>query len=220
MQTKEARTDGPFRHRLARTLSIAVCGSALLTLAAGAPPPPPPVPPAPPSAPEAPSAPLPPAAPVARANPVAPTLAKGEKQLVAVMPFNFMSGSVDATSRQLFEESVRTAMGDELTPAGYRVLTGDNTIRILEENGVDLKKACEATCALDAAKEMKARFFVSGTAASSEGEYTAFVRFSDAQTGQQLASVKVEGKTMKALAKEFEGKCADLVRRALAAAGK
>ena len=95
-------------------------------------------------------------------------------KLVVVLPLN--APKLDKDLRETLEEDIRTMAGNDLSPRGYTVLTGENTLRILSENGVDPDKACEASCALDAAKELNASLFISGSATRAEGEYVAFVR--------------------------------------------
>jgi hypothetical protein len=142
-----------------------------------------------------------------------------ERGLVAVLPLDTTNAKMDAPSTLALEETLRTAAGDALVPKGYTVLTGETTIRILQENGVDAQKACESSCALEAAKEMKADLFISGTVATSEGEHLAFVRLFASKSGKQLASVKLEGKSVKEIRKAFDAKADDFFAKGLAALG-
>jgi hypothetical protein len=139
-----------------------------------------------------------------------------ESRIVAVIPLDVRNGKLDAAARMGLEETLRTIAGDALVPRGYTVLTGETTLKVLQENGVDPGKACEASCALEAAKEMKARLFISGSIATSEGEHLVFVRLFDSVTGNQLASVKLEGATIKAVRKQFEEKADAFFEKGLA----
>jgi hypothetical protein len=113
------------------------------------------------------------------------------------------------------EESIRTSAGDHLSAVGYTVLTGENTLQLLTDNGVDTTKVCDSTCALSAARELKARLFISGSVAQTEGDYLAFVRLFDPATGQQLASVKLEGKRVKDLRVQFDKQASSFFQRGL-----
>jgi len=149
---------------------------------------------------------------VGRAEPATDT------RLVAVLPLN--APKLDADLRATLEESVRTVAGDRLRARGYRVLTGDTTLQYIEDNGLSAKEVCEASCALRAARELKASLFISGSAVKVEGEYVAFVRLYDTRTEQQLGSVKLEGETIKALRAQFEERAdADLFQNVGATGG-
>lgn len=127
-------------------------------------------------------------------------------KLVAVLPLADMGGTVDRLARDSVEETIRTVGGDLLTPHGFLVLTGENTLKILSDNGVDSAKACETECALAAARELKASLFISGSASRLEGQVIVFVRLYDAKTGGQLASLKLESETVRGVRAAFEEK--------------
>ena len=82
--------------------------------------------------------------------------AERKTQLVAVLPFDNSKANMDVNSRALLEETVRNVAGDVLSSLGYTVLNGDNTLAVLSGNGIDPTKACEASCTLEAARELKA----------------------------------------------------------------
>jgi hypothetical protein len=126
-----------------------------------------------------------------------------KKQLLAVLPLDTTRSKMDEASKSTFEEAIRTIAGDELGPSGFTILTGENTLQVLADNNVDVTKVCESSCALDAARELKAQLFISGTVANSEGDYVAFVRLFEIKSGQQIASVHVEGPTVKELRQKF-----------------
>lgn len=132
--------------------------------------------------------------------------------LVVVLPLDVTHAHISAADKVVLEESIRSKVGDVLTPAGFRVLTGDNTLEILEENGVDVAKACEASCALKAARELKAKYFVSGTVATSEHRHLAFVRFFESASGTQLASIRLAGRSVRDLCDDFEEKAHALLK--------
>jgi TolB-like protein len=144
-----------------------------------------------------------------------------DSKLVAVLPFNYTNAKLDRAQRAVIEEDVRNLTTNILSPAGFTVLTSETTLRVLQDNGVDLDRVCEATCALEAAREMKVRYFLSGSIATSEGEHIAFVRIFDSKDGRTLSSVKVEGSTAKDLRASLELESRGLFARAgLAEAGQ
>lgn len=124
-------------------------------------------------------------------------------KLVAVLPLDTVNSDLNETLRATLEEMVRTIAGDELRPYGYTVLTGETMLEILAENDIDAAKACEASCALDAARELNADLFISGSVAQAEGEYIAFIRLFESATGKQLSSLHLEGAAMKDLRADF-----------------
>lgn len=119
--------------------------------------------------------------------------------LLAVMPLDASASGLDPAAKDVIEETVRTVAGDVLRPWGYTVLTGDNTLRILADNGIDPEKACEANCALDAARELNASLFVAGKVSQVEGEYFLFLRLYEQTRGQQIASRQIVAETTRAL---------------------
>src|SRR3954464_7691576 len=76
-----------------------------------------------------------------------------DSDLVAVLPLDVSHSELKESATLLLQENIRTVAGDVLTPLGYTVLTGETTISILQANDVDIKKACESSCALDNARE-------------------------------------------------------------------
>jgi hypothetical protein len=133
-------------------------------------------------------------------------------QLLAILPL-FDSDAeghrIDATTKTILEEAIRSESGGILGPWNYTILTSDNMLSILTDNGIDPNKACEASCALQAAREMKAQVFVSGAVGLTEGMYTAILRLFEAKTGRQLGFVVLEGASVRDLRKEFVKKARD-----------
>jgi hypothetical protein len=134
-----------------------------------------------------------------------PQVAAAATRLVAVLPLNAVNKKVAPDDRETLEETIRTIAGDALVPGGFTVLTGETTLAVLSENGIDANKACEASCSLQAARELKAELFIAGSVTLSEGNYIAFVRLFDVG-GKQLASVKLEGAKIRDLRQQFEEK--------------
>jgi hypothetical protein len=120
-------------------------------------------------------------------------------RVVAVLPLSAAGGLADAQTRLAIDETLRSISGDQFSSRGYTVLTSDNMLRVLEDNGVDASKVCESTCALDAARELKAALFVTSTLTKVESQWILFVRLFEQSTGKQLSSVQLEGATVLAL---------------------
>lgn len=141
--------------------------------------------------------------------------AQASKGLVVVLPIDATEASITRAMLQTFEETVRTAAGDQLRPRGYTVLTGETTLTLLTDNGVDPLKACESSCALEAARQISAKLFISGTLTKSEAEYVGFIRLFEIDAGSQLGFLHVEGPTMKDLRWQFMEKAPEFFARAL-----
>ncbi len=135
--------------------------------------------------------------------------------LVAVMPIDAREAKTDHATIVALEESIRTVTGDLLTPRGFTVLTGETTLAVLQDNGIDASAACEASCALAAARELQAKLFVSMTLTTTEGEFVGFVRLFENATGKQLGAVQLSGATVKELRKAFETRAGDFFKRVL-----
>ena len=92
-------------------------------------------------------------------------------------------------------------------------MTGETTLRILTDSGIDLSKCGEGSCHLDTAKQMNVEKFISGAVQYFEGAYTGSVRLIDTKTGNILASARVEGKTVHELARDFASRSAQFFER-------
>jgi TolB-like protein len=147
---------------------------------------------------------------------VTPGLARaaGKTQLVAVLPFENTRASMDENSRLLLEETVRNVAGDVLSSLGYTVLNGDNTLAVLSGNGIDPTKACEASCTLEAARELKAEYYLSGALIkSSDGIYTLNVRLFESKQGRQRGWFEVDGRNALAMRPQLRKETESLVAK-------
>jgi hypothetical protein len=144
----------------------------------------------------------------------APSLALAEGY-VALLPLQDTTADLERPGIELLEEAIRTASGDALSSFGWTVLGSENTLRVLADNGVDLEKACEASCALEAARELKAGLFLSGSIAQGEDSLVAFLRLFEAERGRQLSSVVLEGRSLRALRLQFAEEAAGFLRTGL-----
>ncbi len=142
-----------------------------------------------------------------------------DAKVLAVLPLDVHDAHLDSAGQHALEESIRTVAGDALSEYGYTVLTGETTLAVLADNGVDPSKACEASCALQAARELKAQLFISGTVAKSEGAYIAFIRLFENKSGHQLASAEVEGATIRDIRKAFGEKAPAFFAKGLGGGG-
>jgi formylglycine-generating enzyme required for sulfatase activity len=131
-------------------------------------------------------------------------------RLLAVLPLDVShtNGKLSKDAEAALEELLRDTATDAVSPAGWTVLTGQNTLKILEDNGVDPAKACDATCALGAARELKAGLAISGAIQWSDGEFTASIRLLDVTSGRIVASERLRGTTGRALRDAFEPRAA------------
>src|SRR5205085_2188016 len=116
-----------------------------------------------------------------------------DRQYIAILPFD-TDQSVSGSLRETLEESVRTYASTHLP--GYTVLDGKTQIQILEDMGVDPKKACEGSCALDTARKLQAKVFLSGSIRRPGQIYRAFVRCYLAADGSVVGSIELKGKTI------------------------
>ncbi len=142
-------------------------------------------------------------------------IARSSSGLVALLPIDSKDPAIDRSALTTLEELIRTIAGDSMRPYNLTVLTGETTLGILRDNAVNVDTVCDASCALSAARELRARFFLSVTVTKSEGDYIAFVRLFESAGGQQLGSVHLEGQTMKELRRAFEAQAEKFFSRAL-----
>jgi outer membrane protein OmpA-like peptidoglycan-associated protein len=140
----------------------------------------------------------------------APIVARAEDKLIAVLPLDVSNtnGRMDKAARTSVEEMLRDVATDALANDGWTVMTGENTLQVLIDNGVDPTKCGEASCHLEAARELKASKFLSGAVQWVDSEFVASIRLIDSKNGRVIATARLEGPTTKALRKEFEAKSA------------
>src|SRR5438874_2131424 len=111
--------------------------------------------------------------------------AQPEKRIVAVLPLDVQRAQLAESERTSLEEAIRTHAGEALTSRGLVVLTGETMLEVLRENNVDPAKACEASCALAAAKQIGVSYFISGTVLREQEGLVAFVRLYRMSGGKQ-----------------------------------
>ena len=85
---------------------------------------------------------------VARAEP---------RGLVVVLPVDARDAKLNQGALTGLDESFRTVSASVLGKDGYTVLTSETTLEVLRANGIDAARACEASCALEAAREESRR---------------------------------------------------------------
>jgi hypothetical protein len=137
-----------------------------------------------------------------------------ESRRVAVLPLTGDQTTLPRSAIVALEESIRTKAGDVLRPLGYNVMTSETTFEVLRENGVDMQKVCESSCALEAGREMKARFIIGGQITSNDGWHSVFIRFIDVTSGTVLSSIKLKGQSAKELDSAFDASADDLFAKA------
>ncbi len=121
--------------------------------------------------------------------------ARAVENLLAVLPLDVTNtgGHMTKADRVALEEVLRDEASNAL--AGWTVLTGDNTIALLEGNGIDPTKCTESSCHLEMARQLEVGRFIGGAVELVDGTYTASIRLMDTKSGRILASMSVAGKT-------------------------
>jgi hypothetical protein len=133
-------------------------------------------------------------------------------KLIAVLPLDVThtEGHLTPAAQADLEEIMRDVAADLLTPQGWTVLTGETTLQLLQDNGVDASKCGEESCSLAMAREIKAEKFLSGNVRYVDAVLTASIRLVDTATGRILASASLEGANERSLREDFHLKAADL----------
>jgi len=125
------------------------------------------------------------------------------REYLAVLPFD-ADASVSASVRDSLAESLRTFAGARLT--GFAVLDGQTQIQILSDQGIDAAKACEGSCALDTARKLNAKVFVSGSIRRPGKLYRGFVRCYLAADGSIVGSIEIKGATIDEMLEQVDQK--------------
>jgi hypothetical protein len=70
------------------------------------------------------------------------TAARAADRLIVVLPLDVShsGGKLGADARADLEEMLRDAATDALTSHGWTILTGETTLQVLQDNGVDAAK--------------------------------------------------------------------------------
>jgi hypothetical protein len=148
-----------------------------------------------------------------------PARAGESRGIVAILPFDYRQAKLSDAEKTLLEESVRTAAGEKLAPAGYTVLTTESTLAFLQDNAIDPAKVCDANCSLTAARELKATLFLSGAVATADGVHVAFIRMFETAKGAVIASEQMSGANILDIRKKFLERRQAFFDKALAAMG-
>jgi formylglycine-generating enzyme required for sulfatase activity len=130
------------------------------------------------------------------------------EKLLAVLPLDVShaKNKMDVDARVSLEEMLRDGAADALASEGWTVMTGETTLQLLSDNGIDPAKCGDTSCHLTAARELTASKFISGSIQWVDLEFVASIRLIDTSSGRILSSARLEGATTKALRNEFEGK--------------
>ena len=112
-----------------------------------------------------------------------------EPKRLALMPLDARDAQLDASTEHILGESIRSATASAVSAAGYSVIGG-----------------VAASDPVQAARDLKAQLYVTGTVGKSEGVYVAFVRLFDSATGRQLGAVEIDKATIREVRQEFDAK--------------
>jgi formylglycine-generating enzyme required for sulfatase activity len=126
-------------------------------------------------------------------------------RMLAVLPLDtrMTQGEMTDGARASLEEMIRDSAINLLAASGWTVLTGETTLQILLDNGIDPAKCADQSCHLSIAREINAQKFVSGVVQFAEGEFTASVRLIDTKTGRIVSTERLNGRTVKAMREDF-----------------
>jgi hypothetical protein len=136
---------------------------------------------------------------------------------IVVLPIDTTKTGARITQadRVSLEEMLRDEAIDALQPLGWKVLSSDNTIQLLQDNGIDPSKCDEGSCQLGVARQMTVPMFVSGAIQyTSDGAYTASFRLNDTKSGTPLVTKHLESSDLRGLREQFHKQAADFFSRA------
>jgi formylglycine-generating enzyme required for sulfatase activity len=146
-------------------------------------------------------------------------LMAGEAQaarLIAVLPLDVSNtqGKLNKAAQASLEEMLRDVATNALRPLGWTILSGENTIQVLIDNGVKPEECGSQSCHLANARELKAEAFISGTVQHVDGAFIASFRLIDTKTGSILTSERVKGKSVSEVSEGFEAKATGFFEKA------
>jgi hypothetical protein len=117
------------------------------------------------------------------------------EKLLAVLPLDVShaKNKMDVDARVSLEEMLRDGAADALASEGWTVMTGETTLQLLSDNGIDPAKCGDTSCHLTAARELTASKFISGSIQWVDLEFVASIRLIDTSSGRILSSARLEG---------------------------
>ena len=126
------------------------------------------------------------------------------------------NGAVTQAESSALEQRLRDLCAELLPADKLLVLTGDNTLQILEERGLDAAKITEAGSNLEAARLIGAQDYLSGALQKVGGKLQLTLRLNDGQ-GKRLSSAEAEAKDAAGLQAMLRDLAAEVLRPLLPA---
>lgn len=117
--------------------------------------------------------------------------------------------------RRAVEEVWRRATADALGPSDWVTLAEETTLRVMADNGIDPAGACESSCSLDLARELKAAILFSGLLMCSGDRWLLLATAFASDTGRQLASADWAGDSLPSLLERVRREARGLAGTAL-----
>lgn len=135
--------------------------------------------------------------------------------VIAVLPLDVShaGGRLSVDAQASLEETLRDVSVNVLGTHGWTILTGETTLQVLQDNGVDPAKCGDQACHLTMAREIKADRFITGSVQYDDNELTASIRLVDTSTGRITSSLRLEGDSPKALRKILDTEARDFFSR-------
>jgi formylglycine-generating enzyme required for sulfatase activity len=136
-------------------------------------------------------------------------------RLLAVLPLDVTNaeGKITRAGQASMEEVLRDVAANALSAAGWTVMTGETTLQVLHDNGIDPAKCGEAECHLTFAREISVDKFISGAIHWADDELVASIRLVDTRTGRILSAELLEGASARDLRRAFESKATSFFTR-------
>ncbi len=146
---------------------------------------------------------------------LAATPAFAVPRVVAVLPPSVRGTEVTEKESAALDDGIRRTVEEAFSSLGFTVLTGDTTLQFLGDNGIDAAKVCEASCALSAARELKSEFFVTTTVTEDDAGLSGVVRVFESNSGQIRTIIKLAGRSVRALVRQFDDSGVESIRNAM-----
>jgi TolB-like protein len=142
--------------------------------------------------------------------------ATAANRLFAVLPLDvrMTQGRMSEAARASIEEMLRDEAANRLAQTGWTVVTGEATLQVLADNGVNSGECNDEACHFSVARELAADKFISGSVQFADDEFTASVRLIDTQTGRILSSEHINGKSARELRDALQPRIAGFFTRA------
>ena len=127
-----------------------------------------------------------------------PSLAQAEMKRLAVLDFRGVG--IPQETLYLFSDASRNGVLKAVDVTKITVMTRENMVAVLEDNGIDIAE-CIGSCEVDIARKMQADYVLTGSIGKIGSEYVLTLKLHDTKSGGLLAMKEADNANLNTLRK-------------------